>query len=216
VLTLEESYTLAAFGVGTGIGGTIKCIGTTVNTFGPRVIDVVASTEQTGGNVLIATGMGFVAQHNQTVTTTTLRAFQLNATSINSGDISTLEGLAIGNSVTGAVPTDNRSLVIRSTLTKGTTVYGMEINDISNAANTTTYGLKIDDFANGTNKYLLNIGPAIPYFRVLGNATAVAQETPLYISWGTAAPAWALKQMKTVTESALDTASGTKEICYLV
>ena len=99
------------------------------------------------------------------------------------------------------------------------TTAGFEIEDMSNSAKQIdAYGLKIA-YHSGTNpgfNRLVEVRPAIPYFRILGAVTAVAQETPVFISWGTAAPAWALKQLKTVTESALDTASGTKEICYLV
>lgn len=218
VLSLDETYTLGLFGVGTGLGGTIKCDGTQANTFGPRAIDLLASTEQTGGNVLIAIGMQFIAEHNQTVTTSTLRGFSLAGKSTGTGACTTLEGMLIANNVgaSGGVPTDNRELVIRGT-TKGTTVYGVEINDISNAANTTTYGLKIDDFANGTNKRLVEVGPSVPYFRVPGDVAAVSRETPIYISWGTAAPAWALKQLKTMDPGAGGANfAGGEEVCILV
>src|SRR3990172_2759613 len=47
--TLSENFTLGLFGAGVGLKGTIKAIGTGVNTFGPRAIELVASAEQTGG-----------------------------------------------------------------------------------------------------------------------------------------------------------------------
>lgn len=98
-------------------------------------------------------------------------------------------------------------------------VRGVYVKSVTNSAGAPTWtlyeGLAIEDTTTATTCHLLEIGPATPYFRVVGNVTAVSRETPLYISWGTAAPAWSLKQMKTVLESTLDTAAGTKEICYL-
>lgn len=75
------------------------------------------------------------------------------------------------------------------------------------------YGAKIDDTTgpSGFNR-LLEVGPSTPYLRIVGNFTAAADETPVYISEG-ATPT--LRQLKTVVESSLDTASGTKLICYL-
>ena len=75
-------------------------------------------------------------------------------------------------------------------------------------------GLKIDDYTTGspTINNLVDIGPAIAYFRVPGNVTAVSRETPIYVSWSTAAPAWVEKQLKT---KAGDTLGAGDEVCVL-
>lgn len=98
-----------------------------------------------------------------------------------------------------------------------TTLYGIRVQ-APNFTNETDnlqdyYGTKIEDEANATGFIrLLEVGPATPYFRVLGNFTAAANETPVYVSEG-ATPT--LRQLKTVVETSLDTGAGTKLICYL-
>lgn len=101
-----------------------------------------------------------------------------------------------------------------------TSAYGFYLEGRSMSAATVTafYGLRLEDFTNvsGTN-YLIEAGSSTPtassgLFRVMGEFTAAANETPVYISEG-GTPT--LRQLKTVTESSLDTASGTKLICYL-
>ncbi|KKL81893.1 hypothetical protein LCGC14_1990240, partial [marine sediment metagenome] len=96
---------------------------------------------------------------------------------------------------------------------------GIYIGAVTNQAGTPTWtlyeGLAIEDTTVATTCRLLEIGGATPYLRVPGNVSAVSRETALYLSWGTAVPAWSLKQLKTVLESSLDTGAGTKEICYL-
>jgi len=97
-----------------------------------------------------------------------------------------------------------------------TNTYGLYLPSIGvNAKQVNTISLRILD--QGTtptgNQYLMEIGPATPYFRVLAIPTAVSRETPLFISWGTAAPAWALKQLKTKDGAAIGAGD---EVCILV
>ena len=71
----------------------------------------------------------------------------------------------------------------------------------SDATHITDYtGIHVGDTADPTgNIYLLNVGPSTPYFRVLGNFTAAANRTPVYISEG-ATPT--LRQLRTIDPGA--------------
>jgi len=91
----------------------------------------------------------------------------------------------------------------------------IDVADVNRAGVITNLiGMKIADCTNATNNYILELGPT-PYLRLLGSGTwaAAANETPLYIAEGAVPTS---RQLKTVLESDLDTAAGTKLICYLV
>lgn len=83
---------------------------------------------------------------------------------------------------------------------------------------TNNYGLVIENTAHGTAKnYLVEVGGTIgttPYFRVMGNFTAQALRTPVYVSEG-ATPT--LRQLRTMDPGAGGTNfSGAELVCILV
>ena len=64
------------------------------------------------------------------------------------------------------------------------TVYGLRVMaTIYPAGVTTAYGLRAEDSA-ATTSYLLELGPATPYFRVVGGAAPGANLTNLYVNEG--------------------------------
>ena len=82
------------------------------------------------------------------------------------------------------------------------TYMGIDVEPPASDANHITdyIGVQIDNTADPTgNIYLLNVGPSTPYFRVLGNFTAAANRTPVYISEG-ATPT--LRQLRTIDPGA--------------
>ena len=74
------------------------------------------------------------------------------------------------------------------------TCKGIYLEDPNNANVTDYIGVHVDDeTAASGNIYLIELGPSTPYFRVVGNFTAAANVTPVYISEG-ATPT--LRQLK--------------------
>ena len=71
-----------------------------------------------------------------------------------------------------------------------TLIEAIHVDDPSGPLGTpaTVVGLKINDIGAGTNRYLLELGPATPYLRLVGGAAPGANLTNLYLSEG-AAPA---------------------------
>ncbi len=49
---------------------------------------------------------------------------------------------------------------------------------------TTVIAIKCDDLSGGTNRYLLELGPATPYLRLIGGAAPGANQTNLYLAEG--------------------------------
>src|SRR4030042_827022 len=84
-----------------------------------------------------------------------------------------------------------------------TTGYGVFIADpLINAGGflVNWCGLRIENTTDPTTtNYLVEVGPATPYFRVMGNFTAAANQTPIYISEGVTPT---LRQLKTVASDA--------------
>jgi hypothetical protein len=76
---------------------------------------------------------------------------------------------------------------------KPATVVGVDIDQQGAAGVGTAYGLRIAD-QTATTVRLLELGPATPYLRLLGNWTPAANQTPLYLSEG-ATPT--LRQVRT-------------------
>lgn len=79
--------------------------------------------------------------------------------------------------------------------------YGVHVKEISATLDRITdyYGIRVEDaLAIIDECYLLEIGPTVPYFRVLGDWSGSANETPVYIKEG-ASPT--LKHLQTVTWS---------------
>lgn len=65
------------------------------------------------------------------------------------------------------------------------TAYGIWVKDPSNSsfnAITTVYSLKLDDILSGTNRYLIEAGPATPYFRVVGGAAPGANLSNVWLT----------------------------------
>jgi len=93
-----------------------------------------------------------------------------------------------------------------------TNFYGLHIvsQTSTNITTTNMYGIRIENMTRGTNIYLLEVGPTTPYFRVRGNFTAAANQTPVYISEG-ATPT--LRQLRT---KAGNTLGANDLVCVLV
>jgi hypothetical protein len=128
--------------------------------------------------------------------------FDANTRTLNLTD---LYGIEVSFSVTYSNPGSG------SALGGVTNAVGVKINDPNSAKISNYTALDIDDEVNATgNIYLMEIGPATPYLRCLGNFTAAANETPLYISEG-ATPT--LRQLKTKDGAAI---GGGDLVCVLV
>ncbi len=94
-----------------------------------------------------------------------------------------------------------------------TTMKGIEVAVSGTDSGTVTdyFGIHIDDYTQPSgDNFLIECGPATPYFRVVGNFTAAANATAVYISEG-ATPT--LRQLKT---KAGDTLGAGDLACVLV
>lgn len=78
---------------------------------------------------------------------------------------------------------------------KPTTSIGLDIENQGHASVTTAYGVLVDD-QTGVAVRLLELGPATPYFRVVGGGAPAANESNLYVRMGAT--------LKLVTEGAAD------------
>lgn len=117
----------------------------------------------------------------------------------SSDTLAALEGIRVGiffNSVSTTTLTSGAGIrVLRPAYIFGSrrradTQYGIVIEDqfcaVGYNVPTTVYGLKIDDISGGTNRYLLELGPATPYLRLLAGAAPGANLTNLYLAEGAA------------------------------
>lgn len=123
-------------------------------------------------------------------------------------------GFKVNAPTFGATATGTRSVAV-------TNLYGLRITGLalSNTRVTVTnnYGIKVEDFTGttftaSTINALLWLGGTTPYLKVLGNFTAAANVTPVYISEGAGPNSY---QIKSVVETAVNVATGTKRLLYV-
>ena len=112
------------------------------------------------------------------------------------GTLNSLEGVRVRiytNLYDPAAVSQARGLHVLRPLSGGggnrpTKVTGLYIEDQYSAAGLTTptdvIGIRIDDFSGGTNRYLLELGPTVPYMRLVGGAAPGANQTNLYLNVG--------------------------------
>jgi len=84
--------------------------------------------------------------------------------------ISYLYGIQLQASLTGPAPTVSS--------------VGIDIPDYSQSGTALVCGVRIADQLQGTLRRCLEVGPATPYFRVVGGWTPTAGQTPIYFSEG--------------------------------
>jgi len=109
------------------------------------------------------------------------------------GTLASLEGVRVrlySNLSNPAAITNGRGLHVLRPLSGGlgtrlSNVAGLYIEDQYSAIGSTTptyvRGFKCDDLSGGTNRYLLELGPTVPYVLVVGGADAPAGLTNLWL-----------------------------------
>jgi len=168
---------------------------------------------------VVATG-SVAGSGSRDITLTTLNAFrgQFKATMVASGSVAYAVTATAAYGLNIVAPIIS---IIGGTGTRTITIptyygIGIDAKAISNASiiigGTAAYGIYVGDLTGTSfsNVRLLEIGPATPYLRVVGNFTAAANQTPIYISEG-ATPS--LRQLKTKDGAAI---TGGDLVCVLV
>lgn len=230
VTTTADSATIQGL---TGIATLITGTGTTTIShamYGLNFKAVVSSTG-TGTTGTIATFRGAIiagqattgtasGTQTRTLTVTDWASLEiqrlLTITTIGGGATVSLT-VTTGSGIKVSAPTFSNTSVGTNSLTL-TSWYGIWLPAWSSSdadhTITTAIGLKIEDQTGtkvGTTlNALVNIGPSTPYFRVMGNFTAAANQTPIYISEG-ATPT--LRQLQT---KAGNTLGAGDLVCVLV
>ena len=123
------------------------------------------------GSCILLAGMGFEACYESAQTLTAAYGFYGRLVSAAAGSGTWTTGTAYYGyaGYTGSKPA---------------TVYGLRLmSTLGPAGVATAYGVRCDDFA-ATTSYLVELGPATPYFRVIGGANPAANQTNVYMNEG--------------------------------
>jgi len=154
-----------------------------------RALSALAYYQHTTANVNV---YGIYAAANYEATAgnaTSLYGIYASSYYASAQNVTTLYGCnAFLSSTTDGVGTITTAYALRSTAlwsgSKPATAYGVRVEAaIAPAGVVTGYGLSIPDLA-ATTAYLVELGPATPYFRIVGGAAPGANLTNVYVNEG--------------------------------
>jgi len=152
----------------TGCG--IKSGGTCIGFYGNTIFNLAAYA--TSGSIQGLAFTAYAACASSGILTTLTACYIKFGASNYHGTITAARGLHIaapfGGVQDGTIPT----------------LVGVDIENMGLATAADVYALRIADITAGTNKYLMEIGPATPYLRLLGGAAPAANCTNLYLAEG--------------------------------